>query len=307
MGKGVHNTITILLAIMLWLGSACTPRQDVQGPRLISDVTLAPTDILPTRALSPTPLPVTPEIPSVLQMPTTNADFVLVTPTLPPSKTPTTTPTITLTPTLTLTPTITATSSATAFLLPTSVIIPVTSVVAVSNNQICDSNWFFLQPRPASCPLNAPNASNGVYQTFQNGTMIWVGSQDAIYVMYNDLLAPRWEVFRDYFEDGMPEESGGYSAPAPNLYQPRRGFGMLWRNSEAVRNRIGWATIQQEQPYSVQVQTSKDGSIFVSAPSANLFGLLPSGTGWTLYSMQSSGSVFLQTPTFIPIPTLIGQ
>jgi hypothetical protein len=303
------GVMKLLLLILVVGAAACAPPQSVRGPRLVGEVIITPTDLLPTRLLSPTPPPVTPELPAILQQPTVNADFVLVTPTLPPSKTPTRTPTVTQTPTITLTPTITSTATATAFVLPTSVIIPLTGVAAAPNNQICDSNWFFLQPRPPSCPMAVPNASNGVYQTFQNGTMIWVGSQDAIYVMYNDTLAPKWQVYRDTFEEGMIEQDGAFSsAPAAGLYQPRRGFGMLWRNNEAVRSRIGWATMKDEQPYSVQVQTSRDGTVYVSAPASNLFGLLPGGAGWSLYSSVPNNIIFSgASPVFVPIPTVIGQ
>lgn len=292
----------------LWLAlflSACSATQDVQGPRLVREVTLPPsTNALPTRFLTATPAPVTPEVLLPLLPVTVPADFVLVTPTLPPSKTPTLTPTMTLTPTATLTPTTSATATATAFLLPTNVIIPVTSLISAPINQICDSNWFFVQPRPASCPLNTANAGQGVYQAFQNGFMVWVGNQNAIYILYSDALSPRWEVRRDYFADGMAEDSPEYAvAPAPNLWQPRRGFGMLWRAEERIRTRLGWAIMEREQPYSVQVQTANDGSIFISAPSSNLFGLLPSGVGWQLYSTLLSEPMFVPPGGGVPIPT----
>lgn len=290
-----------------WALVACGATQDIQGPRLVREVTLAPvTDALPTRFLSPTPPPVTQEIISPLLQTTLPADFVLVTPTLPPSKTPTLTPTMTFTPTATLTPTITATATSTAFLLPTSAILPVTSIVAAPINQICDSNWFFIQPRPASCPLNTANAGQGVYQAFERGFMVWVGSQDAIYILYSDTLSPKWEVHRDYFADGMPEFVTEFAnAPSPNLWQPRRGFGMLWRADETLRNRMGWATMENEQPYSVQVQTANDGSIFVSAPTSNLFGLLASGVGWQLYSTTNNAPFGSPSGGGVPLPTAL--
>ncbi len=295
-----------LWGVVAMLLVACAQTQDVRNPRLVREVTLPPpTEPLPTRLLSPTPVPRTPEAPSLLQVVTVDAAFVLVTPTLPPSKTPTQTPTFTQTPTATVTPTITATATMTAFLLPTSNILPITGVVAQSANRICDSNWFFIQPRPPSCPLSSPNATNGVYQTFQNGYMIWVLSQSAIYVFYNDPVVPRWQVFRDFFQDGMPETSPEFdNAPAPNLWQPRRGFGMLWRNNSLVRDRLGWATIRDEVPYSVQVQTASDGSIFISAPNQMLFGLLPNNVGWQLYSTaaQYPGG----SDGFVPLPTIVG-
>lgn len=305
----------ILTGIILWLLAACSTRDEVvSGPRLVSEVTLGPaTEPLPTRILSPTPLRPTPEVPSVLQAVTVDANFVLVTPTLPPSKTPTLTPTQSLTPTQTPTPTTTVTATATAFVLPTSIIIPVTREVAAAANEVCDSTWFFIQPRPPSCPLNPPNATQAVYQRFQFGHMVWVQSQDAIYVMYDDTLIPRWEVYRDYFNEGMPEVVGEYlSAPGPGLWQPRRGFGLLWRSNQAVRTRIGWATMEWEQPYSVQVQTALDGSIFISQPGSSIFGLLRGGINWNEYNgtlpaviapppIAPAGPATMPAPTMIPV------
>lgn len=281
---------TIRFLILLLLVSACSAAQqtDQNGPLLIQDVTLGPpTDSPPTRFLSPTPLlrGITPEVLSPLEQVTVEAGFVLVTPTLPPSKTPTETPTTSPTPTLTRTPTVTVTSTATAFLFPTSVIVAVTAPVANPLPQVCDSTWFFIEPRPASCPQNPPLADQGVYQEFERGFMIWVRGPDAIYVLYNDVLQPRWQVYRDQFDEGMVEWDPSYaSAPGPNLWQPRRGFGMLWRANAAVRERIGWATQEWEQPYSVSVQTGTDGVIFISDPGSTLFSLIPAGVGWQRYA-----------------------
>ncbi len=271
--------------------TACGAR-DAQvdtGPRLVEDSTLQPTSVLPTRILSPTPeltvVPVTNEVLSPLQQVTVNADFVLVTPTLPPSKTPTQTPTITPTVTQTPTPTVTVTATATFPQFPTSVVLPVTAVVAQPIPEVCFSTWFFAEPRPAGCPLSVPSTSAGVYQSFQNGYMIWVGLQDAIYVFYNDTRLPRWEVYRDQFEEGMAEDDPSFNnAPTANLWQPRRGFGMLWRANTTVRDRIGWGTIPLEIPYSVQVQNATDGTIFLSDPDGGVFSALPGGQTWQRYS-----------------------
>ncbi|MCS6834489.1 MAG: hypothetical protein NZ750_00540 [Anaerolineae bacterium] len=281
---------------------ACSsPSSDASGPRLVREVTLPPaTADLPTLAVTATILR-TPEIISPLQQVTIEADFVLVTPTLPPSKTPTTTPTLTNTPTATLTPTSTATATATALLFPTSQIIPIIAPVAAPINEICLSNWFFLSPRPASCPLNPPSASNGVYQSFQNGYMVWVGNQTAIYVMYSDAAQPRWEVYRDGFLEGMDESSSEFmNAPAPNLWQPRRGFGLLWRENQAVRNRIGWATLEWEQPYSVQVQTASDGAVFVSAPGNVVFALFPNRASWQMFTNTNALAPVGSSPLLSP-------
>jgi hypothetical protein len=297
--------------ITILLFSGCTAESTPQGPRLIQEITLAATDALPTAIVSPTLTQVrivTPERLSPLNNVTVDAQFVVVTPTLPPSKTPTPTPTQSPTPTLTPTSTMTNTATATTFLLPTSEIIAVTDAVAAPNDQICDSNWFFIEPDPGTCPLYPPTASPGVYQEFQNGVMVWVGSQDAIYVMFNDLTLPRWQVFRDFFNEGMAEEAPNFLVPTETVFwQPRRGFGLLWRDNEVLRNRLGWATQQWEQPYSVQVQTADNATVFLSTPSTNVIVLFPNGQNWNRYATTTSTLPVFGGQTIapsVPLPTV---
>ena len=276
--------LSLLLLVIL---TACDANQsDSSVPRLVQEVTLPPVTASPTRILSPTPEPqTTSEIVSPLDVFTLEAEYILVTPTLPPSKTPTRTPTISPTPTQTPTPSVTVTATATSPLFPTAIIQPVTAIVINPLPQVCDSQWFFIEPRPASCPLSPPTASQGVYQQFQNGFMIWVAPQDAIYVLYNDLTQPRWHVLKDYFEEGMVEDDPAYAvSPIPSTWQPRRGFGMLWRANTAVRGRIGWAVEQWEKPFSVIVQTAADGTIFLSDPVGGVFSLVPGNTNWQYFS-----------------------
>lgn len=281
----------VFAGAILFLLAACGSQSPAvnTGPRLVMDVTLAPTTPVVTRVLSPTPLvtatPPTREVLSPLELPTVDADFILVTPTLPPSKTPTQTPTITTTPTQSPTPSVTVTATATLPAFPTSIIQPITAVVAAPIQQICDSTWFFIEQRPANCPLAPPTVTQGVYQPFQNGYMIWLQSQDAIYVFYNDLVQPRWEVYRDQFDEGMPEDDPNFGEPpASGLWRPRRGFGMLWRSNSTVRDRIGWAVEQWEKPYSAQVQAAGDGSFFVNDATGAVFSVFPNGVEWGRYA-----------------------
>jgi hypothetical protein len=178
---------------------------------------------------------------------------------------------------------VTATSTIVAF--PTSMVQPVTAVVVQPDTRVCDSVWFFSQPAPASCPQFAPVVDQGVYQEFENGYMVWVGSQDAIYVMFNDAVNPHWQVFRDHFEEGMVSESPDFrEAPRPETWQPRRGFGLLWRENRSLRERIGWATMEHEEPYSLQTQVAQDGTLFIEEPGEGVFALMPNGSGWQRYA-----------------------
>lgn len=279
----------VILLIIILLVSACSDEGATSvngdGPLLLRDVTLPPNTPGQTQnapLVVATAFGITPEIVSPLDVVTVPADFVLVTPTFPPSKTPSQTPTMTSEPPPSQTPTVTVTSTKTQPILPTSVIIPVTSVAVRPIDEVCDSTWFFLQPLPESCPRNVPLADQGVYQQFENGYMMWVRRTDAIYVLYNDAVTPRWEVYRDYFVEGMPQEFN--ETPPEFRWEPVRGFGLLWRNNNAVRTRIGWATQEHETPYSVKLQIGNDNAIFLNDPSGNIFGLTPDRNSWSLYA-----------------------
>jgi hypothetical protein len=296
----VRRLYGILVCVLGVVLMACAPEGPTvpSGPVLVQQNTIEPTLAVPTRLLTETPfpnaqvdvsaptnIPANLEVLSPLEVVTVQADFIFVTPTHPPSKTPTTTPTFTPTITITPSPTVTVTATATRQLFPTSVIMPVEAPVSAPVDRICDSQWFFLEPRPASCPMAPPTASQGVYQEFENGYMIWLGALQAIYVMYNDYSYPRWQVFRDSFnENTMPWDDPQYAnAPRANIWQPRRGFGLLWRGDANVRNRIGWATMEWESPYSMTVQQSADNSLFLTDPSNRVFGLFSNGTEWQRY------------------------
>jgi hypothetical protein len=116
---------------------------------------------------------------------------------------------------------------------------------------------------------------------FQGGYMIWVGMQDAIYALYLNTALPRWQVFNDAFEEGMPETDPNFDNAPPGTWQPQRGFGLVWRSQSGVKDRLGWALGESEISYTVQIQIGSDGMIFVSQPSGGLFSLTPTGSDWT--------------------------
>ncbi|MBI5669192.1 MAG: hypothetical protein HZC41_14400 [Chloroflexi bacterium] len=263
----VQLRLTCLL--LLLLAAACGPEQDIargSGPVLLRDVTLVPTTPAPTRVLSPTPSPVsipvsTSEVKSVLEVVTLESDFVLITPTLPPSKTPTATPTITSTPTRTPPARLTLPPLPTLFVQPTAYIPPpignnVPQPVIGGAPQACSTAWFFARPVIQGCPMNPPLVSAGSFQQFQKGFMLWVPKHGAIYVLYDSADPPR---------------------------QPRRGFGLLWRSLADVRQRLGWAVIEWETNFTVQMQTGPDGWIYVSEPRGGVFALAADGSEWKRY------------------------
>lgn len=80
-------------------------------------------------------------------------------------------------------------------------------------------------------------------QPFQNGQMVWRSDTRTIYVLNDDRT---WRSFPDTFEEGQAESDPSLTPP-PNLFQPVRGFGKVWR--EQLRGpdaAIGWATAPEQ-------------------------------------------------------------
>jgi len=244
-------------------------------------------DTLPTRYVLPSVTPsaaVTPnqENNPPLAVATLPADVVLVSPTLPPSKTPSATPTVTQSPIPPI-PTIptAVTATRTVMLMPTRMNATLTAPVPQIVDVVCETEWFFLGPDMEHCPVAEPTVSQAVFQYFEHGMMIWVEQQDAIYVLYNSFEQPAWEVYPDEFEEWMPETDSDWTpAPFPYTFQPRRGFGTLWRANVAVRERIGWAVDRFEWPFSSNIQTAEDGTIYIEGSEGGLVVLSPNQDDW---------------------------
>ncbi len=288
MGKGPAIFASILI-FSLMIAACTSDPMAASGPRLVQEATRRVTDVLPTREPSSTPV----VIPVSTSEPVASAavstvegefpDFVLLTPTLPPSKTPT--PTATITPTATDTPPPTATPQAPIFptyLLATSA--AVTPAAPLVSPQVCDQNWFFSQPISSTCPQGDPLESAAVYLQFQHGFMIWVAQQDAIYTFYDSVHAPRWQVFKDMYEESTPERDPSLSPLAPAYtWQPRRGFGSVWRDNDTLRDRIGWAVAEWEEQFTIQIQLGADGTIFLADPHGGIIVMQPGGRDWDRY------------------------
>jgi hypothetical protein len=86
-----------------------------------------------------------------------------------------------------------------------------------------------------------PAATTMADQIFENGRMFWREDEQAIYVLHRDNT---WEVFADTFVEGEAESDPSLTAPA-NRVQPIRGFGKVWREQPALRERLGWATARE--------------------------------------------------------------
>ena len=104
----------------------------------------------------------------------------------------------------------------------------------------CTEAWFF-SPAPEGCPVATPESSAEAEQAFEHGRMIWVDGRDQIFVIFEDGASPGWAQYPDNFEDSMPERDESL-VPPTGLSQPVRGFGLVWRSTPRVQERLGWAT-----------------------------------------------------------------
>ncbi|MCS7056832.1 MAG: hypothetical protein NZM18_11750 [Thermoflexales bacterium] len=114
----------------------------------------------------------------------------------------------------------------------------------------CDYPWFFA-PRVEGCPFAPPRATWAAFQRFERGAMIWLAETDSVYVLYDALYsgdAPRLERYDDLFVEGNPDPPLPAEPPA-GRFAPVRGFGLVWRTRERVRNALGWA-LAPEQGYT---------------------------------------------------------
>lgn len=152
----------------------------------------------------------------------------------------------------------------------------------------CSELWFF-DPAPESCPAEPPQTTTQAEQTFERGRMIWVQAQDRIYVVFEDGGSPAWAQYPDDFNEGDPERDESLVPPF-GMEQPVRGFGLVWRSNQRVRDRLGWATSPEiafegmiqadsvESSVATQYMRMRDGGIIALDAQANTWEYIPFST-----------------------------
>ena len=97
-------------------------------------------------------------------------------------------------------------------------------------------------------------------QAFQNGHMYWLQPIKQIWVATTDKDGKQiWLAFEDTFVDGQPEINPTLTPP-PDLMQPERGFGKLWRENADVQALTGWAD-DTEIGYVTRYEYRAGGSV----------------------------------------------
>ena len=201
--------------------------------------------------------------PALTDTPTTAPSRTLTfTPSATPSLAPTETevtvpapPTATLTPTplpvpsdtLTLTspppPTVTPTSLPTPTPCPNP-INPAFATLIQNNSHLSDL---------LGCPQSEAATIAAARQPFEQGTMLWRGDSNQIYVLESNSI---WRSTGDTWREGDSEPVVG---DVPNgLYQPVRGFGKVWNEQPGVRESLGWG-IAEEDGFDALIQDFMTG------------------------------------------------
>ena len=109
------------------------------------------------------------------------------------------------------------------------------------------------------CPTAVEVSTWAAEQSFQGGYMFWRDDTDTIYVLYNN---GTWQSFADTWTSGE-QESDPSIVPPYGLFQPKRGFGKVWRDNAAVRSTLGWATTE-ERGFQGSAQSFNGGTMLFS-------------------------------------------
>jgi len=110
------------------------------------------------------------------------------------------------------------------------------------------------------CPMEAEREVFLAEEAFERGRMFWREDSREIYVLHDD---GTWQAFADTWREGLPEDDPSL-VPPPGLFQPRRGFGKVWREElGGPASRIGWAR-EEERGFTGVVQGFEGGTILWS-------------------------------------------
>jgi hypothetical protein len=93
------------------------------------------------------------------------------------------------------------------------------------------------------CPIGSSSNIITASQVFERGSMLYMqGSPGSIFVLTSNR---RWRRYDDSYNAATDPESTGLEPPAPNLREPVRGFGKIWRAFGDVQDQLGWATTDE--------------------------------------------------------------
>ncbi|NLX08568.1 MAG: hypothetical protein GXY36_02830 [Chloroflexi bacterium] len=104
-------------------------------------------------------------------------------------------------------------------------------------------------PTPDPFPTETTAVIPLVEQNFERGRMFWIEPTRQVWVMQaapDDPNRGDWFCYPDTFQDGEPELDPAL-VPPEGQFQPRRGFGKVWRETPGLREGLGWAVTEELQ------------------------------------------------------------
>ncbi|MDZ4769044.1 MAG: hypothetical protein SGJ24_07950 [Chloroflexota bacterium] len=97
-------------------------------------------------------------------------------------------------------------------------------------------------------------------QLFEGGRMFWIQPTGQIWLLMTTQEGTgEWSIYADDFVDGEPDLDSTL-VPPDGRYQPERGFGKLWRESEAINQSLGWG-VTPEFGYVSRYEYHAGGSV----------------------------------------------
>jgi len=126
------------------------------------------------------------------------------------------------------------------------------------------------------CPTEVEKGIWAGEETFVGGYMFWRQDQAYIYVLLNN---GTWQGHADTWTSAEPEWDPLIVPPA-GYYQPKRGFGKVWRDVPGLRTTLSWATTEERGFYgSAQ---AFDGGHMLWSNARGIYVLYNDGT-WSHY------------------------
>jgi hypothetical protein len=98
------------------------------------------------------------------------------------------------------------------------------------------------------CPEDEEKVIWCAWQEFENGYMLWRIDTKKIYVFYTESTnGGSWQEYDDLWAEEKYPDIDPDIIPPPGLVQPKRGFGLVWREQlGGPKSDIGWALMEEE-------------------------------------------------------------
>ena len=116
------------------------------------------------------------------------------------------------------------------------------------------------------CPRAEGFTTSAAWQPFEQGLLLWRGDRNLIYILLGDnnwsLTGDTWEEGDDPFDPAI--------IPPPDLFQPQRGFGKVWREQPGLRSTLGWA-LTQEEGFTAIIQEFENSEVWYNEQSQTFY------------------------------------